>query len=174
MADRSDESDAAWRRHPCPEVWQRRVATRLGLHYPRGFAPRTPRLASSRGPRAPLRSPGSLASLVRSPDSHSLCSCFTMTEAGPVTIHCVTLARLSNSSILHSDARIIPGNSVLAPACAPACIRAQPEAAASEPGRTVVRTSAHPKPHHPVRVSNRHPVRPPDSGRSPEPGGARL
>src|SRR4029453_10317187 len=29
--------------------------------YPRGFAPRTPRPALSRGPQAPLRSPGSLA-----------------------------------------------------------------------------------------------------------------
>jgi hypothetical protein len=79
-----------------------------------------------------------------------------------------------NSPILHSDALIIPGNSVLAPAYAPVCIRAQPEAAASAPGRTVVRTSAHPKPHHPVRVSNRHPVPSPDSGRRPEPGGAQL
>ena len=70
-----------------------------------------------------------------------------------------------NPPILHSDALNIPGNSVLAPAYAPACIRAQPEAAAGVPGRTVVRTSAHPKPHHPVRVSNRHPVPPPDSGR---------
>ncbi len=33
--------------------------------HPRGFAPRTPLLARSRGPDAPLRSPGSLAALVR-------------------------------------------------------------------------------------------------------------
>jgi hypothetical protein len=53
-------------------------------------------------------------------------------------------------------------------------IRAQPEAAASAPGRRVVRTFAHPKPHHPVRASNRHPVPPPDSGRSFAPGRAQL
>ena len=38
----------------------------IGFHLlPRGCAPRTPLHAHSRGPRAPLRSRGSLASLVR-------------------------------------------------------------------------------------------------------------
>ena len=50
---------------PLPPDFTDLLTAPPALTYPGGFAPRSPLLARSRGPRAPLRSPGSLATLVR-------------------------------------------------------------------------------------------------------------